>query len=142
MGTRGRKSSAELSTIGVSGVAVTRRPDPPAHLGDEASEIWRSICNSLPGDWFTPGTQPLLEAFCSLTVSQHYTQRALQRIERAETEFDAHTWRDLVRQLGEVSGRIAQLATRMRLTPQSRYVARTAGAAAKRDVDGPKLWES
>ncbi len=92
MGARGRKSAAELATITSTGIAVTRRPEPPAHLGDDAAEIWRSITNSLPADWFSAGTLPLLEALCGLTISQRYTIRSLQRIEREGNDFERDEW--------------------------------------------------
>ena len=141
MGSRGRKSAAELSTVTGAGISVTRRPDPPAYLGDDAAAVWRATANSLPADWFSPGTQPLLEAFCGLVVSQRYTIRALQRIEEGDDEFDHPNWEHLQQQLGQVSGRVATLATRMRLTPQSRYGARGADTAARDVYDGPKPWE-
>jgi phage terminase small subunit len=141
MGSRGRKSARELSTISGTGIELHRRPEPPAHLGDEATGIWRATVNSLPADWFSPGTLPLLEAFCGLTISQRYTIRALQRIEREGNDFERDEWERVLKQLGEVSGRIATLATRMRLTPQSRYGARGADTAARSVGDVPKPWE-
>ncbi len=141
MGARGRKSARELATVGPGGLALARRPEPPEHLGDDAVAIWRAVVNSLPGDWFSPGTLPLLAAFCALTVSQLYTIRALQVAERDGKEFDRESWERLQKQLGELSGRIATLATRMRLTPQSRYGARAADTAGRSVGDGPKPWE-
>ena len=138
MGKRGRKSAAELATVGPGGLARAPRPKPPTHMGDDAAEIWRQITNSLPADWFSAGTLPLLEALCSLTVSQRYTIRSVQKIERGGDDFDREEWERLIKQLGEVSGRIATLATRMRLTPQSRYGARAADTAGR---SGPKLWD-
>ena len=141
MGARGRKSKGSLSTISCDGIGLQRRPDPPEHLGDDAVAIWRAVINSLPADWFTPGTLPLLEAMCALAVSQRYTLRALQGAERGDDDFDRESWEKLQRQLGEISGRIATLATRMRLTPQSRYGARGADTAGRAPPDGPKPWE-
>jgi phage terminase small subunit len=141
MGKRGRKSAAELATVGPGGLALARRPEPPAHLGDDAAAIWRAITNSLPANWFSAGTLPLLEALCGLTVSQRCTLRALQVAERGGDDFDRESWEKLQKQLGEVSGRIATLATRLRLTPQSRYGARAADTAARTSGDGPKPWE-
>ena len=83
----------------------------------------------------------MLEALCGLTVSQRNTIRALQRIEREDDDFERDEWERVLKQLGEVSGRIATLATRMRLTPQSRYGARGADTAARSVGDGPKPWE-
>ena len=142
MGARGRKSAAELSAISSGGLEIHRRPEPPAHLGDEAVAIWRAVVNSLPADWFTPGTLPLLDALCGLTVSQRFTLRALQVVERGGDDFDRDEWERLLKQLGEISGRIATLATRMRLTPQSRYGARGADTAGRLPPDGPKPWET
>ncbi len=141
MGARGRKSSKELSTISAGGLEIHRRPDPPEHLGEGAVKVWRATVNSLPADWFSPGTLPLLEAFCGLTVSQHNTIMAVQRIEREANDFQRDEWGRVLKQLGELSGRIATLATRMRLTPQSRYGARGADTAARSVGDVPKPWE-
>ena len=141
MGARGRKSSEELSTISAGGLELHRRPDPPKHLGEDAVKVWRAVVNSLPADWFSPGTQPLLEAFCGLTISQRCTLKALRRIEDEDSDFQRESWEKLQRQLGEVSGRIATLATRMRLTPQSRYGARSADTAARSVGDVEKPWE-
>ena len=139
MGSRGRKSAAELTTVGPGGIALMRRPEPPAHMADEASEVWREITGSQSADWFTPGTLPLLEALCGLAVSQRFTLRAVQVIERGGDDFDRDEWERLIKQLGELSGRIATLATRMRLTPQSRY---TPATAARMGTEGPKPWET
>jgi hypothetical protein len=78
---------------------------------------------------------------CGLTISQRYTLRALQAAESGGKEFDRESWERLQKQLGELSGRIATLATRMRLTPQSRYGARAADTAGRSVGDGPKPWE-
>jgi hypothetical protein len=89
---------------------------------------------------------PLLEAFCGLAVSQQLTLRALQRAERSVgNEFDIDEWAAIQRQLGEISGRVATLATRLRrlrLTPQSRYGPRSAATAANQGSSARKLWES
>lgn len=131
MGIRGKKSSAELATVGGSGVSFTRRPEPPAHLGDEASRLWRTICNSLPADAFHAGALPVFEAYCGLAVSLARTLRALDRIERqAGAGFDAEEWRKLQRQAGELGQRVTMMATRLRFTPQSMVHPATAGRRA------------
>ncbi len=140
MGARGRKSGAELATIGPAGVAIQRRPEPPAHLGDEAAERWRAIVSTLPADWFSPGSLPLLEALCALAVSQRRTAEALEKLEAGDGEFDEDQWRRFQRQLGEMSSRISTLATRLRLTPQSRYMPRGAARAAGRHPGAAALW--
>ncbi len=141
MGARGPKSAAELSAISAGGLEVHRRPEPPEHMGEDAVKVWRAVVNSLPADWFSSGTLPLLEAFCGLTISQRFTLGALKRIEQDADDFERDEWARTLRQLGEISGRIATLATRMRLTPQSKYGARGADTAARSVGEGPKPWE-
>jgi phage terminase small subunit len=141
MGARGRKSAKSLTTISVGGIEIHSRPEPPEYLADDAKSIWRAITNTLPADWFSPGTLPLLEALCGLTISQRNTIKALQRIERESNDFERDEWERVLKQLGEISGRISTLATRMRLTPQSRYGARGADTAGRLPPDGPPPWE-
>ena len=140
MGARGRKSTAELTAIGGAGVVLTRRPEPPAHLGEDAAEVWRRTVNGLPADWLSPGSLPLLEALCGLTISQRRTLSALQRLEEGDgKEFDVEEWRRLQQQAGELSGRVA---TRLRLTPLSRYMPRGAARAAGDNRELPAPWET
>jgi hypothetical protein len=140
MGSRGRKSASELSTVGPGGIALVRRPEPSEHLDEDATTIWQATVNSLPADWFSPGALPMLEALCVLAVSQRYTLRALQKIERGRDDFDHDDWQRVQKQLGEISARISALATKLRLTPQSKYGARAAATAAGRG-SARKLWE-
>jgi hypothetical protein len=63
-----------------------------------------------------------------LKLSREYTIRALLRIEEGDDEFDHPNWEHLQKQPGEVSGRVATLATRLRLTPQSRPLSGRCGA--------------
>jgi phage terminase small subunit len=140
MGARGRKSAAELTTIaaiGPQGVVRVRRPDPPAHLGDDAASLWRATVNGLPADWLLPGGAPVLEAYCSLTVSLRRTLRTLERLETGPREdFEPAEWRVLQRQAAELASRVAMLATKLRLTPQTRMHPRTAGRALARLPEG------
>ena len=143
MGSRGRKSATELTTISGAGVAVTRRPEPPEHLGEEAASVWRAITNGLPADWLSAGALPLLEALCGLTVSQRYILRAIQVLEHgAAVDFNPDEWAGFIRQHSDISGRIASLSTKLRLTPQARYTPGSAATAAGQVSDGPKPWET
>ena len=60
---RGRKSSAELSTVVID--AGPRMPSsPPPELTDAQATVWRDVVVSLPDDWFTRAAYPILVAFC------------------------------------------------------------------------------
>src|SRR4028119_1546858 len=69
MGTRGRKSAAELALIGPGGIETRRRLEAPADLSAEQAEVWRGIVNTLPADWFSPGSGPAPAALCRHTVA-------------------------------------------------------------------------
>ena len=63
MGQRGRKSSAELSTVVID--AGPRMPSsPPPELTDAQATVWRDVVGSLPDDWCTRAAYPILVAFC------------------------------------------------------------------------------
>ncbi len=140
MGARGRKSAAELATVGPGGIATARRPDPPDDLTDEMAEVWRAIANTKPGDWFDAGSRPVLTQLCRHVVA---ARRAAQLIaqEEANDDFDAACWAKLLRIQERQTALVMAAATKLRLTPQSRYGPRAAATAARYGGDGPKPWE-
>jgi hypothetical protein len=75
------------------------------------------------------------------TLAAIHDDKALQRQELGGTNFDCAEWEALLMQLGEISGRIATLATRMPLTTQSRYGPRAADTAARTGGEEPKPWD-
>jgi hypothetical protein len=66
MGTRGRRSIAELSIVNGGHAAVAhKRPDPPRSLEPAEATQWREIVASLPADFFANySLQILLERLC------------------------------------------------------------------------------
>src|SRR4028119_2341521 len=81
MGTRGRKSAAELALIGPNGVETRRRLEAPADLSTEQAEVWRGVVNTLPADWFGPGSAPVLAALCRHTVAARRVGSWLARLQ-------------------------------------------------------------
>ncbi|HSG15824.1 MAG TPA: hypothetical protein VLE70_05820 [Anaerolineae bacterium] len=141
MGSRGRKSAVELSVIGPGGVSSARRPDPPSELTDEMREVWRTVVNGKPADWFDAGSAPVLAQYCRHVIAARRVAQLIAKIEREE-EFDADLWNRLLRAQERQSAQIASLGTKMRLLPQSRYDARSAARAARRVPERPAPWES
>jgi phage terminase small subunit len=83
MGSRGRKSGAELTLVArAEEVLVARRPDPPDHLSDEAAAEWRDVVNSLSADHFSRASHPLLEAYCRHAVAARRIDQMLQGLKR------------------------------------------------------------
>ena len=138
MGSRGRSSAAELRVV----QGTCARPRPPGELIQEQAKEWREIVARMPADWFGREIWPLLCAYC-----QHVTnsRRIARLIEDAHTGdlTDRKALMRFNRLLGmqeRQSNALAGLATRMRLTNQSRYTASSAAAQAK-GGSGVELWE-
>ena len=70
----------------------------------------------------------------------HKLAQVVRQNEQDET-FDLDGWLALLRAQDRESARIAQLATKLRLTPQSRYTPNSAAVRADRDTGGKKPWE-
>ena len=139
---RGRKGIEALTVIGAAGIVATRRPDPPADLTAEQADAWREIVNAHPADWFTAGSRPVLAQMCRHITAARRVAGWLARLEADADDFDGDLWlRLLARQEAEGKA-VAALATRLRLTPQSRYGPRAAHTAASRSPEGPKPWET
>jgi uncharacterized protein with von Willebrand factor type A (vWA) domain len=115
------------------------RMPPPVELRDCERTIWLSITARLPGDWFTADTAPLLKQLCrhvaladELAAEMEELRQEL-RVLRENPEPDAKRMdavkkemRVVTRLHGFESDRIANTATKLRLTNQSRYRAETA----------------
>ncbi len=138
MGARGRKSAAELVVAAPSGLAVMARQDAPCDLRDEEADVWRAIVESLPADWITPGSAPVLAAYCRATVSARRLGMLIVQVETAE-DYDAARHMNLIQTHGQVAQLLKTLATSLRLTPQARYTPTRAGGA--QTPKGPRPWE-
>jgi hypothetical protein len=124
---RGRKSAASLSVIPV---AFGQRPAPPACLTDEESKDWLVIVNRLPADWFPEESWPLLIAYCRHIAAAN---RIYEQMSKTGDLADADNLK-LFDRLGKMHEREtrtqAVLATKLRLTQQSRMQAKTAASQA------------
>ena len=139
MGTRGRKSAAELSVIR----GIPERPQPPSELTPDQAEEWREIVASLPVDWFPRTVWPLLCAYCRHVCNARHIAGLIEAAHDVDIG-DRSALMRFNRLLGmqeRQSGTLPGLATRMRLTNQSRYTARSAASRAKGGTSAKKLWE-
>src|SRR3954454_22518828 len=114
---RGRPSANELMTP--RPVTAYERQRPPPELAGEDDEAFLGFVNAESADWFTPTTVPLLAQ-----LARHIVQarRIAELIERAvgQKETDLGYYVELLKQQRAESQVIAMLATKLRLTPQSR----------------------
>lgn len=138
MGTRGRKSAAELTVA--SAVSTIRRPDAPLDLTPEESDVWVATVEAMPADWFPRETFPLLAQWCRHTVS---ARRVSQLIDAASSrdEVDVAELRELLAMQARETGALKAMAAAMRLSQQASYSARGAGGEKSRRSAFKRPWE-
>lgn len=137
---RGPKSAAELATVTPR---TDGRPNPPADLEPAEQELWRSIVESEPADWFETGArQHLLRMYVEHAVFRARLHDLISDCKVgviADDECGADFERMLKARDRETK-QLVSLATRMRLTNQSRYTPQAAGTAGRNNPTGPKPW--
>jgi len=130
------------------------RPEPPADLvPPEAADEWRAIVARLPAEWFTEETFGILRELCAHLAYAKQIRAGIEEI-KAACVAEGKSWALDPAWSAKLSARwadhkaqtqsIATLATKLRLTNQSRYQpdkaederAKVAAAA------GRKPWES
>ena len=139
MGARGRKSSARLGVT----PGLAKRPEPPDELTPAQAEEWRAVVTRMPVHWFPREIWPLLSAYCRHVTNARHIAGMIEDAHKDDLT-DRKALMRLNRLLGmqeRQSNVMAGLATRMRLTNQSRYTATSAASRAKGGTTGKKLWE-
>ena len=137
---RGRKSLA-AATLQVTHLPG-QWPEPPARLTEAQAGMWRSIVVTKPHDWFGPDTYPLLVEYIRATEQADVLARELEDFnpEWLRDEDGLQRYEKLNRLADAKASSLARLATKMRLSQQSRYSEKTAHTAAKQAGSGAKPW--
>jgi hypothetical protein len=132
---RGRVSAASLEIAPVGVLERVERVKPPRGMVDEEVEVWASVVNTEPAEWFTPSTAPLLAQYCR-HVAQ--AQRIAELVERATSDKDLAIvdYDRLLHMQDRESRAIAMLATKMRISQQS-----TTNHRGNKQQKSRKLWE-
>ena len=131
MKTRGRDSAASLSVVPTR-LEVIERPSPPSELGEEQTQVWRSIVGGHPADWFDAGGQRVLAQLCRHIVIGN---RIAEMIERTDSVYDLMMFAKEQRLESDL---IRRLAMTLRITPQSL----TNHRGNKKAFSGSKPWEA
>ena len=137
MRNRGRKSAADLSVVPIG--IDSRRPEPPIQLNAREAVTWRAIVSDLPGGWVTPAQEPLLTAYCWHIEAGSQLSSMINAL-----DFPSCDQRQLARLLEmrrRETAATASLATKMRLTAQSRMHARTAGRRNENSSGTVRPWD-
>lgn len=139
---RGRKS-AEESAVVIAGTFGTR-PEPPGELTDRQAEIWRETVSSEAADFFATAAQrAMLMDYCGRreALENISTVLATFKPDWLKSEEGAKRYHSLLRMRDLETRGATSLATKMRLTNQSRYDAKTASTASRNAAKGYKPWE-
>lgn len=116
-----RKSVEAELAAGVAAHIDGRLPVPD-DLNEAEAKIWQSVVDSRPSEWFAADNAPLLKEYVRAAVMCD------EIAVRLSSESDASEQRRLLRMRDRESHRLAFLATKMRLTQQSRYTPHSAAA--------------
>ncbi len=129
-----RKSTAALSIAPVTSREVAA---PPSDLTTRQAEIWRDVVESKPIEWFGPDSLPLLKEYCRAAAVCDVLEG---RVAAALEGSDAVVARAYLDMRDKEAKRAALLATKLRLTQQSRYTPQASATANKRAA-GRRPWE-
>lgn len=138
MSKRGRKSADELKVT----VNIPQRPDAPADLTPRQAEIWKEAVNQYAVDWFPKETHALLAAYCRHCSTSEDIANRIKAMNPMEE--DTQIMDRLYRMQDRESQAIARTATKLRMTPQSKYdpitAARKNRGAGKETQGGAEVW--
>lgn len=119
------------------------RLDPPKELTAREAEQWRSIVATKPAEWFTRDMLQILVEYCEATsVSRSIAAEIKSFDPDWLKEAEGLARYDCLTRMKERQGRLlANLATKMRITQQSKYGARGAESHARTSAVAGKPWE-
>ncbi len=138
-----RKSAASLAVIQGS---LDRRPDPPADLTELEAEVWATTVAHEAADVFgTAALQQLLKDYCRHVVAAERLGKVIEGHMAGEPDGEeAISLKELdclLKMRDRETKAIADKATKLRLTNQSRYTPKAAATAAKREGQAAKPWQ-
>lgn len=133
-------------------------PEPPPELLPAEMAIWRRVVSDMPSDWFTSENQPLLKEFCRHSAFADALALDIAAVRTACDEIRAGSYdvatrmkdlaktsaalQALLRAHHQQTQSMGNLATKLRMTQQARYVADRAQAQSRgRPPAGAKPWE-
>ncbi len=134
----GPKSAASLSVI--TNAKVIKRPKAPVDLTSEMKQEWGEVVNRLPSDWFTRETHSILTQYCRHVIAARRVSQLIEQVENAEN-WDVDYYDKLLKMQERESRTITSIATRMRITQQSKYTAKSANTASNNSESDIKPWE-
>jgi Phage terminase, small subunit len=138
----GRKSAASLAVVSTLPASL-QRPEPPEDLTAAQAEEWRAVVGRMPLGWFTRETHQVLATYCRHAVNARQLAALLAAFDPSWVEDDEGLKRyDKLLAMAEREGKaVVMTATRLRLTPQSRYAPDKAATATSKAGTEAKPWQ-
>lgn len=143
---RGQASRASFEVIQPTGLMPSgHRPAPSPELSAAATQEWHAVVERMPADYFPRETQGLLATFCSIKVQLDEVNKALAKFGPGLPSGEKRwkRYRELTRMRGACATQLASIATKLRLTPQSRYDREVAQRSVRKRDEQPDVrpWE-
>jgi hypothetical protein len=137
---RGRRSVAALSIV--AGTSIDNRPSAPDTLSEAEADVWNRVVNSEASDTFkTAALQAMLVGFCRHTVEADNLSAALNGMLGEVDGLMVKLRLELLKARESETKAAAGIATKLRLTNQSRYQPSTAAVKVNNASTERKLWD-
>ena len=134
---RGRKSTASLTVVPAG---IPARVEPPQGFTDAQAALWREIVSGKPVEWFSADNAPLLAEYVRACVMGDLLAFQIEAA-MAGTDYDGPSLKDLLKMRDTEAKRATSIATKLRLTQQSRYTPQAAATADRKAGSGNKPWQ-
>lgn len=136
---RGRKSLESVATVTPMPLRMVQ---PPADLSDEECSVWARVAATKPSEWWDAGSVPLLAQYCRAVVQSELVAGLVTSTGKAMlTDPDELArYKELRKIQAALTGEMTSLATKMRLTQQSRYNAKNSDTASRKGGGPSKPW--
>lgn len=130
-----RRSTASLSVVPIG---MPARLTPSNDLPEAQRALWLAIVESKPVEWFGEDSAPLLKEYVRAVTMCDLLEAQVQAAIAGGDSTEVKGYLDM---RDKESRRVASLATKLRLTQQSRYTPQAASTANKRIGAGAKPWQ-
>ena len=120
------------------------RPKPPEDMNPAHAEIWNKTVRSEPVNWFQSQAQKdLLRMYCAAVYSAHLVQQFIDSfpIAMLSTPNGTRHYNNLSRLRRDETNSAVSLATKLRITNQSRYDRKLAATMTRGQGGVSKPWE-
>lgn len=141
---RGRKSASAATALKVVAGAFGEKPAAPAELTKEQKAIWEKVVSSEHPDFFkTAAVKALLVSYCRHSATADHLDKQVEKAVSGPVHQrpDLEDFDRLLKMRDREVRASVNLATKMRLTNQSRYQTTTAANKANQ-VPARKPWDA